>query len=283
MNGPAAFRSLLAADGIVMMPVAHDALTARLAEKAGFQVICSAGYANSAALIGMPDIELLTLTEMVDVASRLCQAVAIPVFADGDTGHGGPLNVRRTVRLHEQAGCCGLFIEDQVSPKRCGHMTGKQVVPEEEMLSRLGAALDARQDKDFVIMARTDARSVDGLDAAIERAKRYRQAGADMTFVEAPTSEDELRRIPREVGGLCMANMLPGGRTPLLSAAALRLMGYKMVAYPTVLTYAVAKAAQNTLAALLKNGLPPADGSLMEFQEFNELLGLEELRAKERR
>lgn len=283
MNGPAAFRSLLASEGIVMMPVAHDALTARLAERAGFQIICSAGYANSAALIGMPDIELLTLTEMVDVAARLCQAVSIPVFADGDTGHGGLLNVRRTVRLHEQAGCCGLFIEDQVSPKRCGHMAGKQVVSEEEMLSRLGAALDAREDKDFVIMARTDARSVLGLDAAIDRAKRYRQAGADMTFVEAPTSEDELRRIPREVGGLCMANMIPGGRTPLLAAAALQRMGYKVAAYPTVLTYAVAKAAQRTLAALIENGLPPADGSLMEFQEFNELLGLEELRAVERR
>jgi methylisocitrate lyase len=266
-----------------MMPVAHDALTARLAEKAGFKLICSAGYANSASLIGMPDIELLTLTEMVEAAARMCQAVSIPVFADGDTGHGGPLNVMRTVRLHERAGCCGLFIEDQVSPKRCGHMAGKQVVQAEEMLSRLGAALDAREDRDFAIMARTDARAVEGLDAAIDRAKRYRRAGADITFVEAPLSEVELARIPREVGGVCMANMIPGGRTPLLPAKQLHRMGYKMVAYPTVLTYAVAKAAQRALEALAREEMPPSDGSLMEFQEFNRLLGLEELRELEKR
>lgn len=267
----------------MMMPVAYDALTARIAERAGFRLLCSAGYANSASLMGARDLGLLTLTEMADAASRMCQSVTVPVLADGDTGHGGTLNVRRTVRLHERAGCCGLILEDQAAPKRCGHMSGKSVVPVEEMLARLGAAMDAREDEDFAIVARTDARASEGFAAALERARSYLAAGADVIFVEAPQTVEELERVPREVGGPCMANMIPGGRTPVLPASSLRAMGYRIAAYPTVLPHAVAKAAERSMAALFKDGVPPQDGSLMDFEEFNRMLGPDEPKAPGRR
>jgi len=278
----ALLRKLIEDEEILMIPVAHDALCARIAEQSGFKAVFTAGYANSAALLGKPDVSLLTLTEMVDVASRIADAVDIPVFADGDTGHGNVTNVIRTVNLFEKAGVAGLFIEDQVSPKRCGHLAGKQVVSPEEMLSKLRAALDARSDPDFVIMARTDALAVNGIDDAIHRAKLYREAGADLIFVEAPESVEQMRRIIREVKAPHMANMLPGGKTPMLTAKELQEIGYSVVAYATACTYTITKAVRDLFETLHQTGTTAGlEDRMVKFDEFNRLVGLEEIRKKE--
>ena len=282
MRKTALLRKLIEDEEILMIPVAHDALCARIAEQSGFKAVFTAGYANSAALLGKPDVSLLTLTEMVDVASRIADAVDIPVFADGDTGHGNVTNVIRTVNLFEKAGVAGLFIEDQVSPKRCGHLAGKQVVSPEEMLSKLRAALDARSDPDFVIMARTDALAVNGIDDAIHRAKLYREAGADLIFVEAPESVEQMRRIIREVKAPHMANMLPGGKTPMLTAKELQEIGYSVVAYATACTYTITKAVRDLFETLHQTGTTTGlEDRMVKFDEFNRLVGLEEIRKKE--
>ncbi len=282
MKKTALLRKYIEDDEILMIPVAHDALCARVAEQSGFKAIFTAGYANSAALLGKPDVSLLTLTEMVDVASRIVDAVNIPVFADGDTGHGNVTNVIRTVKLFEKAGVSGLFIEDQVEPKRCGHMAGKQVIPPDDMIAKLKAALDARSDPDFVIMARTDALAVGGIDDAIHRAQLYRNAGADLIFVEAPESVDQMRRIIREVDAPHMVNMLPGGRTPQLTAKELQEIGYSVVAYATACTYTIAKAVKDLFETLHRTGTTAGiEGNMMNFDEFNSLVGLEEIRDME--
>lgn len=275
-------RGLIEDDEILMIPVVHDALCAKIAEQSGFKAIFTAGYANSAALLGKPDVSLLTLTEMVDVASRIADAANIPVFADGDTGHGNISNVIRTVKLFEKAGVAGLFIEDQVQPKRCGHMEGKQVIAPEEMAAKIRAALDARSDPDFVIMARTDALAVNGIEDAISRAQLYRDAGADLIFVEAPESIDQMRRIIREVDAPHMVNMLPGGRTPMLTAMELQDIGYSVVAYATTCTYTIARAVKDIFEILKRNGTTAGyEGRMMKFDEFNKLVGLDEIRAIE--
>ena len=270
-------RKYIEDEEILMIPVVHDALCARIAEQAGFRAIFTAGYANSAALLGMPDVSLLTLTEMVDAASRIADAVKIPVFADGDTGHGNETNVMRTVRQFEKAGVAGIFIEDQIEPKRCGHMAGKQVIHPEEMVAKLKAALAARSDPDLVIMARTDALAVNGLDDAIFRANMYRDAGADLIFVEAPESVEQMRRIIKEVDAPHMVNMLPGGKTPLLKAKELQDIGYSVVAYATACTYTIARAVKNLFETLKSTGTT-SDLDCMSFAEFNRLVGLEEIR-----
>lgn len=272
-------RRLIEDDEILMIPVVHDALCARIAEQSGFKAIFTAGYANSAALLGKPDVSLLTLTEMVDVASRIADAANIPVFADGDTGHGNITNVIRTVKLLEKAGVAGLFIEDQVQPKRCGHMAGKQVIAPEEMAAKIRAALDARSDPDFVIMARTDALAVNGIEDAICRARLYRDIGADLIFVEAPESVDQMKRIIREVDAPHMVNMLPGGRTPMLTAKELQDIGYSVVAYATTCTYTIARAVKDIFDILKRNGTTAGyEDRMMKFDEFNRLVGLEEIR-----
>ena len=272
-------RRLIEDDEILMIPVVHDALCASIAEQSGFKAIFTAGYANSAALLGKPDVSLLTLTEMVEVASRIADAANIPVFADGDTGHGNITNVMRTVKLFEKAGVAGLFIEDQVQPKRCGHMAGKQVITPDEMTAKISAALDARSDPDFVIMARTDALAVSGIDDAICRAQLYRDAGADMIFVEAPESVDQMKRIIRDVNAPHMVNMLPGGRTPMLTAKELQDIGYSVVAYATTCTYALAKAVKDIFEILKHNGTTAGfEDRMMSFEEFNRLMGLDKIR-----
>lgn len=279
----ALLRELIEDEEILMIPVAHDALCARIAEQSGFKAVFTAGYANSAALLGKPDVSLLTLTEMVDAASRIVDAVDIPVFADGDTGHGNITNVMRTVKLFEKAGVAGLFIEDQVSPKRCGHMAGKQVVSPEEMVSKLKAAIDARSDPDLVMMARTDALAVNGIDDAIQRANLYRKAGADLIFVEAPESVEQMKRIIREVDAPHMVNMLPGGKTPLLPAAELQEIGYSVVAYATACTYTITKAVRDLFETLYRTGTTAGlEDRMVKFDEFNRLVGLEEIRRKEK-
>jgi methylisocitrate lyase len=275
-------RNLILAEPILVVPVVHDPLCARIAEQAGFSAIFSAGYANSAALLGRPDVGLLTLTEMVDCASRIVDATSIPVFADGDTGYGNVTNVVRTISMYEKAGVGGVFIEDQVSPKRCGHMAGKALIAPEEMAAKVRAAVDAREDPDLVIMARTDAIAVNGIDDAIERANLYYEAGADLTFVEAPESVAQMRRICREVRGPSFANMLPGGKTPVLSASELEAIGYAVVADAVSCTYAIAKAVQFVFSELKRTGSSASySDRLMGFDEFNRLVGLDEIRERE--
>ena len=282
MKKTALLRKLIEDKEILMIPVAHDSLCARIAEQSGFKAIFTAGYANSAALLGMPDISLLTLTEMVEVASRVADAVSIPVFADGDTGHGNISNVIRTVQQFEKAGVAGLFIEDQVHPKRCGHMAGKQVITPKEMVSKIKAALDARLDPDFIIMARTDAIAVNGIDDAIQRANHYKEAGADLIFVEAPESVEQMRMIIRDVDAYHLVNMLPGGRTPLLNARELQEIGYSAVAYATACTYTIAKAVQELFESLHKTGTTAGfEDRMMRFDEFNRLVGLVRIREQE--
>jgi 2-methylisocitrate lyase-like PEP mutase family enzyme len=284
MKKTTALKNLILADEITVIPVVHDPLCARIAEQAGFSAIFSAGYANSAAYLGKPDVGLMTLTEMADCASRIADATTIPVFADGDTGYGNTTNVTRTVCMHEKAGVAGLFIEDQVSPKRCGHMEGKSVVPAEEMTAKIRAAVDAKSDPDFVIMARTDAIAVTGIDDAIGRANLYHEAGADLIFVEAPESVEQMRRICREVRAPSFANMLPGGKTPLLSARELQEIGYAVVADPVSCTYAIAKAVSGVFSELKRTGTSATYADrLVGFDEFNRLVGLEEIRAGEKR
>jgi 2,3-dimethylmalate lyase len=282
MRATTRFRRLVEAPGILVLPGIQDALTAKLAEAAGFSAVTCGGYAATAALLGQPDTSQLGLTEMADHYTRIVDAVSLPVFADADTGFGNVTNVRRAVRAYERAGVAGLFIEDQVFPKRCGHMAGKAVVPAEEMVGKLKAALDARTDADLVIMARTDALAIHGLDDAIARGRLYREAGADMIFVEAPRSVKEMRRICSEIDAPLMANNIEGGLTPLLPAAELEAVGYAMVAFPVATTYAVAAAIGSLLRHLHGHGTTAGwPGGMLDFTAFNRLVGLPEMRAAE--
>jgi 2,3-dimethylmalate lyase len=275
------FRRLVESREIAMVPGVADALGAKLAEKAGFKAVFLSGYAASASLLGTPDVGLLTMTEMAECARRIAGAVGIPVFADGDNGHGNATNVRRTMKEFERAGVAAIFFEDQVSPKRCGHMSGKQVIPCDEMVAKIKAAVDARIDPDLLIMARTDALAINGMDDAIERMQKYLAAGAEMSFVESPESIDQMRRITREIAAPNMANMVPGGKTPILPASELKDIGFSIVAYPTMLTYAIARAAERALAHLQAAGSTAGFTDMMQFDEFNRLIGLDELRHKE--
>jgi 2,3-dimethylmalate lyase len=278
------FRRLVEASDILVLPGIQDALTAKIAEKAGFEAITCGGYSTTASLLGKPDTSQLGVIEMADHYARICDAVEVPVFADGDTGFGNVTNVRRTMRAYERAGVAGLFIEDQIFPKRCGHMAGKAVVPVEEMVAKLKAALDARQDDDLVIMARTDALAVNGIDDAIERGQIYREVGADMIFVEAPRDAEQMLRICREIEGPCMANNIEGGLTPLLPASRLQEIGYAMVAHPVMTSYAVAAIVSRLMRTLRETGTTASmEGELLDFEGFNALVGLPELREAEQK
>lgn len=275
------FKSYVESPEIVLIPGVGDALSARLVEKAGFKAVFLSGYAASASLLGAPDVGLLTMTEMTDCARRIADAVDLPLFADGDNGHGNATNVMRTMRQFEKAGVAAIFFEDQVSPKRCGHMSGKQVIPAEEMSAKIRAAVDARVDADLLIMARTDALSINGIEDALDRMHRYLEAGADMSFVESPGSIEEMRRITREIAAPNMANMVAGGKTPLLSAKELEQLGFSIAAYPVLTTYAMAYAAERALEHLHSRQTIAGLDDTLDFGAFNKLIGLEELRAKE--
>lgn len=269
-----AFRALLAGDGMIAAPGAYDGLTARLVESAGFQAVYMSGAGTSAAH-GYPDYGLLTMSEMVDNAARITRSVSIPVIADADTGYGNEVNVTRTVREFESRQVAAIHIEDQVSPKRCGHLVGKEVVPREAFLANIRAAVAARRDPDFVIIARTDARSVIGLDDAIDRMRGALDLGADMAFVEAPESREELASIPMRVGGPCVLNLVAGGRSPLISQVEARQMGYSLVIYPGVALLAVLTGVEAALDALKANeGLQQMDAS--QLKAFYERLGSNE-------
>jgi methylisocitrate lyase len=276
------FRLLIEAPEIVILPGAHDALTLRLAEQAGFQAVTCGGYSATASLLGAPDVQQLTMTEMAEMYARLCDATELPLFADGDTGYGNTTNVARTVRAYERAGVAGLFIEDQESPKRCGHMEGKRVIAAGDMVAKLKAALDARVDADLIVCARTDARAVHGLDEAIARCQLYREAGADLLFVDAPVSVEELRRVCSEIDGPCFANLVEGGKTPILSARQLEAMGFAAVTWPVSASYAIARAVADVYAALLRDGTTNAvRDRMLDFAAFNSLIGLEQVREAE--
>jgi 2-methylisocitrate lyase-like PEP mutase family enzyme len=272
------FRELIRNPGVIRSLGAHDVFTARLIEEAGLETVFIGGFGTSASMLGLPDVGLLTLTEMADAVRRMAARVSIPVVADGDTGHGDLHNVVRTVREFERAGAAGILIEDQVTPKRCGHFEGKQVIGVEEMVLKLKAALEARRDPDFVVIARTDSRAVEGIDAAIARANRYAAAGADVCFIEAPQSRQELERIPREVHHPLLVNMLSGGVTPILPVDELGRLGYKIVVCPIESLLAAGTAIQRLIEALLRKGrvdLPEKE--MMTFAQVKKVLGLDEI------
>jgi 2,3-dimethylmalate lyase len=276
-------RQLIAEGGYTIVPGAYDTLTARLVEQAGFQAVylTGGGYSRSN---GYPDLGLLTLGENARFIGLTAEAVAIPVIADADTGYGNAINVIRTVREYEKAGAAAFHIEDQVSPKKCGHYEGKEVIARAEMVGKIKAAVDTRQDPDLVIIARSDARAVEGLEAAIDRVNAYLEAGADVGFVEAPQSVEELRRVGREVRGPALVNVFEGGKTPMLGAAELAGMGFRLGIYPSQTHRAAIRAAQRVLAALKEDGdTNRVDADLATFQEREAAVGTDRWRALEER
>ena len=276
------FRELINSEKITIMPGVQDALTACIAEKTGFEVITCGGYSSTAALLGQPDTSQLTMTEMAEHYARICDSVDIPVFGDGDTGFGNVTNVSRTVKRYEASGLAGMFIEDQVFPKRCGHMPGKQVVSTQEMVAKLQSALDARQDPDFVIMARTDALAIYGIEQAIERMSIYREVGADLLFVEAPENEAQMKKICSELDGPCLANNIEAGATPVLNALQLEEIGYALMTHPLAVTYAITHAVTSLMETIKRDGTTDAFiNRLTTFDDFNEIVGLTALRERE--
>jgi 2,3-dimethylmalate lyase len=276
MKKTARLRSLLAGGRLVRAPGAFDALSAKLIAAAGFDVVYMTGYGASASVLGEPDVGLMTLTEMARRAADIANAVDLPVIADGDTGFGNAINVRRTVREYERAGVCGIQLEDQVAPKRCGHMLGREVVPASEMVQKVRAAVDARHDDDFVIVARTDARTQHGLAEALARGRAYVEAGADVVFIESPESADELRAVTAAFPGTpAVANMVEGGRTPVLSAAELQALGFALAIYPVGPLFAAAHAMAAYLDDLRGGAATrPAAIGLTGFADFNRTIGL---------
>ena len=260
MRATTTLRTMLNAPGIIVAPGAYDGFSARLVEAAGFRCVYMTGAGTAASHIGQPDLGLTTLTEMVDNARHIAACVSIPVIADADTGFGNALNVVRTVREYERAGVAGCHLEDQVAPKKCGHIAGKQVIPAKEFALKIRAAVENRTDGDFVVIARTDARAVTSLDDAIERGNLYREAGADVIFVEAPQTEDEIQRVAREVKAPLLMNQVPGGRTPGVKTAELERMGFKIVIHPTVCMGPAIAAMERALAQLRETGTDFHDG-----------------------
>ena len=277
---PDRVRRLLDERGALVFPGVYDTLSAKVAERAGFPLAFISGYAVSATFIGQPDLGLLTQTEIVERARQICGAANIPILVDADTGYGDVLNVVRTVRALIGAGAAGCFLEDQAWPKRCGHMRGKEVVAAEAWLRKIRAAVETRGDRDFFIVARTDALAAGGLDEALARVEAARAAGADATFVEAPRSLDELREIGRRAPRPTVANMVERGRTPVLGRAELAALGFDLILYPVTGLYAAAQALTDVYRRLRDTGASGgADGRLMDFERFNELIGADECRA----
>jgi 2-methylisocitrate lyase-like PEP mutase family enzyme len=278
-------RGLLADARPLLAPGSHDALSARLVEQAGFEAVYMGGFATTASYLGRPDIGLLGGAEMIDNARRIVQAVDLPVIADADTGYGNPINVIRTVREYEQAGVAAIHLEDQVSPKRCGHMSGKSVVSVEDMLAKLRAAVAARVDPDFVLIARTDALALDGVDAAIERAQRYADAGADVLWVEAPTTEAEIEKIAAQLRGhTVLLNWLEHGRTPAIDIDRLRELGFALVLYPIGSVLAMMAGLREHLEYVRRHGTPIGRlKKLPTFKQFTDVVGLGEIKQLEQR
>lgn len=283
MTGAQRIRDLVARDTVVM-PGVYDALSARIASRVGFDIVFISGYSVSAARLGEPDFGFLTQTEMADAARSVCRVCNAPVIVDADTGYGNALNVMRTVRDLQDAGAAGVFLEDQVWPKKCGHMAGKRVVPVEEHAAKIAAAVEARGERDLFVVARTDARQPLGLEAAIERCIAYKEAGADALFVEAPQSIEELARIAEALPAPLVANMIEHGVTPHLSHAQLRELGFQLIVCPLAALFSAALAMQTVLTELREKGTTAAVvDRMLAFEEFNELVELEARYADEAR
>jgi 2,3-dimethylmalate lyase len=269
---------------IMVLPGVFDALSARIAEKVGFDAIFQTGYGSAATLLGMPDYGFLNAGETIDNARRIMRAVNIPVIVDVDTGYGNPLNVWRLVRDLRSLGAAGIFLEDQVWPKRCGHMIGKEVVSKDDYIMKLKAAVEAREDKDFIIVARTDARAPLGLDEAIQRGRAYHKAGADVIFIEAPRSTEELKRIAKEINAPLVANMIEEGLTPNLPSKDLLKMGYRIVVFPLSGLYAATFAIKQVFLELKNSGATQqARRMMVTFKDFNKFVDLHKYAALEKR
>ncbi|MBM3894821.1 MAG: isocitrate lyase/PEP mutase family protein [Thaumarchaeota archaeon] len=268
----------------LVIPGVFDAIGAKIAQKVGFEAMFQTGYGTSATLFGMPDYGFIGSTETVENARRICRAVTVPVIVDADTGYGNALSVWKLVNELESAGASGIFLEDQKWPKRCGHMSGKDVIRKEEYAEKLAAAVDARKSKDFIIVARTDARATQGLGDAIERGLYYKKIGADAIFVEAPKTIAEMKKIGKSIKAPLVANMIEGGATPISSASTLHKMGFKIILYPLSVLYANAYASLQILKELKRTGTTTKfHKKLVNFEQFNDLVDLPKFRKLESR
>ncbi len=279
-------RKLLAGPDLLVAPGAYDALSARLIAQAGFSSVYMTGFGTAASVLGQPDVGLLTMSEMVSRAAALTAVLGdVPLIADADTGYGNPINVRRTIHEYERAGVAGLHIEDQVWPKKCGHMEGKQVIPTEEMAQKIRAAVDARQDPDLVIIARTDANAVYGLEDALQRSRAYREAGADVLFIEAPRSFAELQRIAQTFPDVpLLFNWAESGKTPLLSLPEIGALGFRLVLMPVSLLFRATQAMIDLLEVLKQGQTPHASTQpTVTFGQFTDLIGLPAIQMLEQR
>ncbi|MDC3291790.1 isocitrate lyase/PEP mutase family protein [Nitrosopumilus sp.] len=266
----------------LVIPGVYDAIGAKIAEKVGFDAMFQTGYGTSATLFGMPDYGFIGATETVDNARRISNAISVPLIVDSDTGYGNALSVWKLVKELEAAGAAGIFLEDQKWPKRCGHMQGKEVIPQEEYTEKLGAAIDARENKDFVIVARTDSRATEGLDKSIERGIQNKKTGADAIFIEAPKSLDEMKKIGEEIKAPLVANMIEGGATPMNSAETLNKIGFNIVLYPLSVLFANTFATMNILQELKNSGTTSKyKQKVVNFDQFNKLVDLDKFKKME--
>ena len=266
----------------LVIPGVYDAIGAKIAEKVGFDAMFQTGYGTSATLFGMPDYGFIGATETVDNARRISNAISVPLIVDSDTGYGNALSVWKLVKELEAAGAAGIFLEDQKWPKRCGHMQGKEVIPQEEYTEKLGAAIDARENKDFVIVARTDSRATEGLDKSIERGIQNKKTGADAIFIEAPRSLDEMKKIGKEIKAPLVANMIEGGATPMNSAETLNKIGFNIVLYPLSVLFANTFATMNILQELKNSGTTSKyKQKVVNFDQFNKLVELDKFKKME--
>jgi 2,3-dimethylmalate lyase len=271
-------REVLKEKGVLVMPGVYDCLSAKIASRAGFDVIFITGYSVSATHLGEPDFGLLTQTDLLSASQRICSVIDLPVIVDADTGYGNAINTIRTVKELIRGGAAGMFLEDQIWPKRCGHMKGKQVIPLEEYLKKLKAAVEARGNKeDFFIVARTDSRQAIGLEEAIRRGQAFKDAGADAVFIEAPLTKEEMREIGRKVPGPLVANMIERGVTPLMGPEELKDLGFGLIVWPLGALYASARALQEVYGTLKRAGTTrEIIDRLISFEEFHDIIGLEE-------
>ena len=267
----------------LVIPGVYDAIGAKIVEKVGFEAMFQTGYGTSATLLGMPDYGFIGSTETVDNARRICHAVSVPVIVDADTGYGNALSVDKLVRELEASGASGIFLEDQKWPKRCGHIQGKEVIPKDEYAEKLQAAINARSNEDFIIVARTDARATEGLDKAIERGLYYNKIGADVIFIEAPKTIQEMKKIGNAINAPLVANMIEGGATPISSASQLREMGYKIILYPLSVLFSNTYATLQILKELKRAGTTKKlEKTMTNFDQFNELVELSKYKKLEK-
>lgn len=276
---------MLQKPGIIIAPGAYDALTAKIVQECGFEAVVMGGYSIAASRLGCPDMGFLTMTEMTDAVKVITSAVNIPLIADGDTGYGNTLNVMRTVSEYESAGAAAIILEDQVWPKRCGHMAGKSVISPKEHAKKIKAALTAKQNPDLVIIARTDTLAINGIDDAIQRGKQYLDAGADALFIEAPRSEKDIYIIGRAFEGVpLVANMVEKGATPLFAANDLKDMGFKIVFWACTAVYTMVKAYSQALSVLSNTGSTEGfSENMVDFGSFNQFIGLDQYRRLEKK